>query len=177
VQQVLRSACVSPFSRPRLSPSGRDWSAGAARTAERDRYWVVEVPDPQRDAAGGYEAGVRNWHAARTAAYAEVVWTALPHGGTVGFLAWGDPALYDSTIRIVESVAALGGCPGLLKPGPAQPQLGSCLAGPQLSPWSQLWSHSGSFASVRPRSQTFRPRRDGTCWTKWSEKPPNLESV
>ena len=34
--------------------------------------------------------------------------TAVPDGGTVGFLAWGDPALYDSTIRIVESVADLG---------------------------------------------------------------------
>ena len=75
---------------------------------EHDRYRVVEVPDPEREAAGGYEAGVRDWHAARAAAYAEVIRTALPNGGTVGFLAWGDPALYDSTIRIVESVAALG---------------------------------------------------------------------
>ena len=73
-----------------------------------DRYRVVEVPDPEREAAGGYEAGVRDWHAARAAAYAKVIRTALPTGGTVGFLAWGDPVLYDSTIRIVESVAALG---------------------------------------------------------------------
>ena len=51
---------------------------------------------------------MRDWHAARAAAYAEVIRPALPNGGTVGFLAWGDPALYDSTIRIVESVAALG---------------------------------------------------------------------
>jgi precorrin-6A synthase len=28
--------------------------------------------------------------------------------GTVGFLVWGDPAFYDSTIRIVESVAEAG---------------------------------------------------------------------
>ena len=28
--------------------------------------------------------------------------------GTIGFLVWGDPAFYDSTIRIVESVAAAG---------------------------------------------------------------------
>jgi precorrin-6A synthase len=28
--------------------------------------------------------------------------------GTVGFLVWGDPALYDSTIRIVELVADTG---------------------------------------------------------------------
>ena len=75
---------------------------------EHGRYRVVEVRDPERESAGGYEAGVRDWHAARAAAYAEVLRTALPDGGTAGFLAWGDPSLYDSTIRIVESVADLG---------------------------------------------------------------------
>ena len=79
-----------------------------AAVIEHDRYRLVEVPDPEREAAGGYEAGVRDWHATRAAAYAEVIRAALPTGGTVGFLAWGDPTLYDSTIRIVESVAALG---------------------------------------------------------------------
>jgi precorrin-6A synthase len=79
-----------------------------AAVIEHDRYQVVEVPDPEREAVQGYEAGVRDWHAARAAAYAEVIRTALPDGGTIGFLAWGDPALYDSTIRIVESVADLG---------------------------------------------------------------------
>ena len=73
-----------------------------------DGYRFVEVPDPERSAGGGYEAGVRDWHAARASAFAEVVRREVPDGGTVGFLAWGDPALYDSTIRIVESVAALG---------------------------------------------------------------------
>jgi precorrin-6A synthase len=79
-----------------------------AAVIEHDRYQVVEVPDPEREAVQGYEAGVRDWHAARAAAYAAVIRTALPNGGTIGFLAWGDPALYDSTIRIVESVADLG---------------------------------------------------------------------
>src|SRR5215212_4816981 len=52
---------------------------------EHDRYRVVEVPDPERESAGGYEAGVRDWHATRAAAYAEVLRTALPDGGTAGF--------------------------------------------------------------------------------------------
>ena len=73
-----------------------------------DRYRFVEVPDPERSTVGGYEAGVRDWHAARAQAYADVIRREVPAGGTVGILAWGDPALYDSTIRIVESVAALG---------------------------------------------------------------------
>jgi len=75
---------------------------------DHDNYRVAEVPDPERESGKGYQAGVRDWHAARAAAYAEVIREQVPDGGTVGFLAWGDPALYDSTIRIVESVAALG---------------------------------------------------------------------
>jgi precorrin-6A synthase len=32
----------------------------------------------------------------------------LPPGGTVGFLVWGDPAFYDSTIRIAENLGDHG---------------------------------------------------------------------
>ena len=32
--------------------------------------------------------------------YVETIQTELPDGGEVGFLVWGDPAFYDSTIRI-----------------------------------------------------------------------------
>ncbi len=76
-------------------------------------YRVVEVTDPERgpDAERdrtAYEAGVRDWHRARAERYAEVIRRELPDGGTVGFLVWGDPAFYDSTLRIVESVAELG---------------------------------------------------------------------
>ena len=74
---------------------------------EHDHYRVVEVPDPERETSE-YVAGVRAWHAARASAYAELIRSEVVPDGTVGFLVWGDPALYDSTIRIVESVAALG---------------------------------------------------------------------
>jgi precorrin-6A synthase len=74
---------------------------------EHDHYRVVEVPDPERDATD-YVDGVRAWHSARAEAYAALIRAEVPPDGTVGFLVWGDPALYDSTIRIVESVAALG---------------------------------------------------------------------
>ncbi|GAA5036222.1 hypothetical protein GCM10023258_38940 [Terrabacter aeriphilus] len=72
-------------------------------------YRLVEVADPRRgpDAERddtAYGRGVRDWHAARVAAYAEVI-EALPAGeSTVGFLVWGDPAFYDSTIRIVDAL-------------------------------------------------------------------------
>ena len=71
-------------------------------------YEFVTVPDPRRgpDAerdAAQYSQGVRDWHAARTRAYVEVI-EQLPDGAVVGFLVWGDPAFYDSTIRIVDAI-------------------------------------------------------------------------
>lgn len=68
---------------------------------DHHRYRFVEVPDPPRDrAADDYDAAVQDWHAARAAAYREVVAKELPEDGALGFLVWGDPAFYDSTIRI-----------------------------------------------------------------------------
>lgn len=65
---------------------------------------LVAVPDPERDRddPGDYEAAVRDWHAARVTAYAEVLRT---RGGVAAFLVWGDPSLYDSTIRVAEALA------------------------------------------------------------------------
>ena len=49
---------------------------------------------------------MRDWHAARVTAYAEVIESLDEAEQTVGFLVWGDPAFYDSTIRIVDALAA-----------------------------------------------------------------------
>jgi precorrin-6A synthase len=74
-----------------------------------DRYRVIEVPDTERDrTAANYGSAVRDWHAARAGAYATVIGREVGTDGTVGFLVWGDPAFYDSTIRIVESLAEHG---------------------------------------------------------------------
>jgi precorrin-6A synthase len=78
-----------------------------------DHYRVVEVPDPERGPdrernAAEYQAAVAAWHQARAWQYAETVKAEVPDGGTIGFLVWGDPAFYDSTIRIVESIKHLG---------------------------------------------------------------------
>ena len=70
---------------------------------------VVAVPDPARDREpvgdGGYVGAVADWHAARVAAYEAVL---AERGGTAAFLVWGDPAFYDSTIRIVAAIAERG---------------------------------------------------------------------
>lgn len=71
-------------------------------------YEFVTVPDPSRgpDADRGtaaYAQGVRDWHAARTDAYVRII-EELPDEAVVGFLVWGDPAFYDSTIRVVDAI-------------------------------------------------------------------------
>ena len=78
-----------------------------------DHYRFVEVPDsergPDRDRDDAdYRAGVGAWHEARAQRYAEIISAEVGDGGTIGFLVWGDPAFYDSTIRIVQSMADLG---------------------------------------------------------------------
>jgi precorrin-6A synthase len=72
-------------------------------------YRVIEVADPVRDRdASGYREAVADWHARRAAAYAEVVRREVPEEGTLGFLVWGDPAFYDSTLRIVDQLRDAG---------------------------------------------------------------------
>ncbi|KHL19337.1 precorrin-6A synthase [Mumia flava] len=77
-------------------------------------YEVVDVADPERDRgravaadAAAYDRAVTDWHDARAEAYEEVL-AGLPEGTVAGFLVWGDPALYDSTLRILDRIAARG---------------------------------------------------------------------
>ncbi len=67
---------------------------------------VVVAADPPRDRASvAYTDAVVDWQSRREALYAGMIETELPDGGTGGFLVWGDPALYDGTLRILESIA------------------------------------------------------------------------
>ncbi|MBW3085964.1 hypothetical protein KEM60_02175 [Austwickia sp. TVS 96-490-7B] len=80
-----------------------------ARVRDDDGPRVIAVPDPDRgpDAtrdATAYATGVRDWHRARVDAY-EAVLRDLPEDDVIGFLVWGDPAYYDSTLRIVDALA------------------------------------------------------------------------
>lgn len=86
----------------------------AARTALLARHvhgepTLVRVADVERDRtpdgtadAAGYRRAVTEWHDARADRYAAAL---AAHHGDAGFLVWGDPALYDSTIRVLERVA------------------------------------------------------------------------
>lgn len=96
----------------------------ALRSAIAEEYGVplVVVPDPPRDRADpiDYPGAVRDWHEARVAAYELVL---RERGGTAAFLVWGDPSLYDSTIRIVEQLAERLSIDYDVLPGISAPQL------------------------------------------------------
>ncbi|MGB3304479.1 MAG: precorrin-6A synthase (deacetylating) [Gordonia sp. (in: high G+C Gram-positive bacteria)] len=83
---------------------------------------VVAVPDPERDRSdsGDYVTAVRDWHEARVDAYEKVL---RARGGTAAFLVWGDPSLYDSTIRVVEQLADRMPLEYDVLPGISAPQL------------------------------------------------------
>ncbi|MFM9033229.1 MAG: precorrin-6A synthase (deacetylating) [Mycobacterium sp.] len=69
------------------------------------RYRFVELPDPVRDTRDDYAGAVADWHAARARLWANAIRSELGPDGIGAFLAWGDPALYDSTLRILDEVA------------------------------------------------------------------------
>ncbi len=65
---------------------------------------ILEFPVPRRRADDDYGAGVTDWHVALAVIYEQMLLEAVGEDETVGLLVWGDPMLYDSTIRIVEHV-------------------------------------------------------------------------
>jgi precorrin-6A synthase len=68
----------------------------------------VEITDPVRRADLPYPAAVSEWHAARAALLESALTSEVGEGETAGILVWGDPALYDSTLRLVDAVIARG---------------------------------------------------------------------
>ncbi|TDL74928.1 precorrin-6A synthase (deacetylating) [Palleronia sediminis] len=61
---------------------------------------------PRRDPAiADYAARVEAWHDRIAEVWIETLDAALPRGGRAAFLVWGDPSLYDSTLRIADRVA------------------------------------------------------------------------
>ncbi|MCU1723644.1 precorrin-6A synthase (deacetylating) [Pseudomonas sp. 5P_5.1_Bac1] len=68
-------------------------------------YRLVQVEDPRRDGeAADYVGAVRDWHQQRAALYGRLLADELHDGECGAFLLWGEPGLYDSTLRILELV-------------------------------------------------------------------------
>jgi precorrin-6A synthase len=72
-------------------------------------YRVVEARDPERDrTTPAYAEAVHDWRRRRADVCEELIRTELADGQTGAFLVWGDPALYDSTLAIIEDILARG---------------------------------------------------------------------
>jgi precorrin-6A synthase len=80
-----------------------------ARYVTNPKTRLVDYAVPvRRTADRTYGESVDDWHAAITEIYVELFRRELSDDGTGAFLVWGDPMLYDSTIRIIERVRASG---------------------------------------------------------------------
>ncbi|MFF0200541.1 precorrin-6A synthase (deacetylating) [Streptomyces sp. NPDC005017] len=74
-------------------------------------YRVVRAQDPERDrGAGGaaYSPAVGDWRSARAGIFERLIREELGEEQTGAFLVWGDPALYDSTLAVLEEVLERG---------------------------------------------------------------------
>jgi precorrin-6A synthase len=79
------------------------------RYITHDDYRIVQVPDPKRlGNPQSYEAGIEAWHEQRAVLFEQLIADEVGEGEVGGFLVWGDPSLYDSTLRILDRVLARG---------------------------------------------------------------------
>jgi precorrin-6A synthase len=76
----------------------------------KDRaYRFVEAPSPPRDTApADYRACVDELNREKQDVFEHMIAGAMNDGETAGILVWGDPMLYDSTIRNIEAIVASG---------------------------------------------------------------------
>jgi precorrin-6A synthase len=73
------------------------------RYVEQPSYRTVDVPDPERDRqADAYTEAVEDWRRRRAETWKRSIAEELAEGETGAFLVWGDPALYDSTLAVLE---------------------------------------------------------------------------
>lgn len=79
------------------------------RYIEGRSYRFVEAVDPDRDRVpADYGVAVEDWHAARARLFEALIAENLGESECGAFLVWGDPALYDSTLRVLDRILASG---------------------------------------------------------------------
>lgn len=79
------------------------------RYIEHRNWRSVPLTVPKRAEAGNdYRGSVDDWHAALAESYERLFRQELGEDQTGALLVWGDPSLYDSTLRIIEAVRARG---------------------------------------------------------------------
>jgi precorrin-6A synthase len=79
------------------------------RYVPNKQFRTVTIRDPDRDRdPTDYRAAVASWHEQRAGIYEALFAQQLDENECGAFLVWGDPSLYDSTLRIVEQIAVRG---------------------------------------------------------------------
>ncbi|MDO5631827.1 MAG: precorrin-6A synthase (deacetylating) [Paracoccus sp. (in: a-proteobacteria)] len=68
---------------------------------------VAEFDMPERDGRADYRGAVDDWHDEIARRWLAALRAHLPQGGQAVLLVWGDPSLYDSTLRIAARLEAL----------------------------------------------------------------------
>jgi precorrin-6A synthase len=81
------------------------------RHVPHTRYRIVAIPEPARDRSPSltdseYRSAVADWHEARADRIAASIASELGDDGVGAFLVWGDPSVYDSTLRVIDQVVA-----------------------------------------------------------------------
>lgn len=71
-------------------------------------FRTVAFEAPRRRQEGDYAAAVSDWHDRVEHEYGKLIMEELDASETGAFLVWGDPTLYDSTIRILDRLQARG---------------------------------------------------------------------
>jgi precorrin-6A synthase len=72
------------------------------------RLAAFAIPERRHAEAADYKGSIEEWRAKIAASYAQLFNEVLANGETGAFLVWGDPSLYDGTLRIVEDMRAAG---------------------------------------------------------------------
>lgn len=79
-----------------------------ANVLANDKTRITEFDLPVRDAGeADYRKGVDDWHDAVAATWSQTIADHLDGEGKVALLIWGDPSLYDSSLRIARRLDPL----------------------------------------------------------------------
>ncbi|QEY71354.1 precorrin-6A synthase (deacetylating) [Pseudomonas denitrificans (nom. rej.)] len=74
------------------------------RYVSRSDYRIVAAESPERVREGDYTGQVRDLNQARQQVFERLIEDELQNGQCGAFLVWGDPSLYDSTLRILDAI-------------------------------------------------------------------------
>ena len=106
---LLPGALAWPWPRTAAGLDRGLWrrSAAEASLSRWRRAYEYQVP-PRRRESDDYEVAVSEWHAEISETFGRLILEELREFDIGAFLVWGDPTLYDSTLRILEHLRAKG---------------------------------------------------------------------